>query len=62
MLIDTIAIFYRLKILAFYGPQLVPLADLSQAPVVASVTWTRASARSLADSELAGTAPAEAPC
>ena len=35
MLLDTLAIFYRLRIARFYGPQVVPLAGLSQAPAVA---------------------------
>ena len=34
MLIDTMAIFYRLRIARFYGPQVVPLAGLSQASAV----------------------------
>ena len=34
MLLDTLAIFYRLRIACFYGPQVVPLAGLSQAPAV----------------------------
>jgi glycosyltransferase involved in cell wall biosynthesis/O-antigen/teichoic acid export membrane protein len=34
MLIDTLAIFYRLRIARFYGPQVVPLAGLSQAPAL----------------------------
>ena len=53
MLIDTFAIFYRLRILSYYGPQRVPLAELSHAPAVAPEPWSRAGTRSRADSKLA---------
>jgi glycosyltransferase involved in cell wall biosynthesis/O-antigen/teichoic acid export membrane protein len=42
MLIDTLAIFYRLRIARFYGPQVVPLAGLSQASAVVPAQWSRA--------------------
>jgi O-antigen/teichoic acid export membrane protein len=49
MLLDTFAIFYRLRIAHFYGAQVVPLADLSQPPAVVPAQWSRADARPLAD-------------
>ena len=42
MLIDTLAIFYRLRIARFYGPQVVPLAGLSQASAAVPAQWSRA--------------------
>ena len=47
MLLDTLAIFYRLRIAHFYGSQVVPLAGLSRAPAVPAPR-SRAGARSLA--------------
>lgn len=61
MLLDTFAIFYRLRITHFYGSQVVPLADLSQPPAAVPAQWSRADAGRLADSRLAGSAPADAP-
>jgi glycosyltransferase involved in cell wall biosynthesis/O-antigen/teichoic acid export membrane protein len=61
MLIDTLAIFYRLRIARFYGSQVVPLAGLSQAPAVVPAQWSRAGAGSLADSGLAGSGPTDGP-
>jgi O-antigen/teichoic acid export membrane protein len=49
MLLDTFAIFYRLRIAHFYGAQVVPLADLSQPPAVVPAQWSRADAGPLAD-------------
>jgi glycosyltransferase involved in cell wall biosynthesis/O-antigen/teichoic acid export membrane protein len=61
MLLDTLAIFYRLRITYFYGPQIVPLAGLSQAPALVPAPRSRASAKSLADTRLAGSGPTDAP-
>ena len=61
MLLDTFAIFYRLRITRFYGSQVVPLAGLSQAPAVPA-QWSRAGARSPEpDGRLAGSGPTDAP-
>ena len=49
MLLDTFAIFYRLRIARFYGPQVVPLAGLSQAPAAGSRASGPDGARSLGD-------------
>ena len=61
MLLDTLAIFYRLRIAYFYGPQLVPLAGLSQAPALIPASRSRTGARSLDDIGLAGSGPTDAP-
>ena len=61
MLIDTFAIFYRLRILSYYGPQRVPLAGFSQAPVVDSGHWSRVGTRSLVERELAVSAALDVP-
>ncbi|HEY5398432.1 MAG TPA: glycosyltransferase, partial [Trebonia sp.] len=56
MLIDTFAIFYRLRIARYYGSQVVPLA-----PASVPASWSRAGAESLADSRLMGSGPTDAP-
>jgi glycosyltransferase involved in cell wall biosynthesis len=61
MLLDTLAIFYRLRIAYFYGPQVVPLASLSQAPALVPAPRSRAGARPLADTGLAGSGSAAGP-
>jgi glycosyltransferase involved in cell wall biosynthesis len=61
MLLDTFAIFYRLRIARFYGGQVVPLAELSRAPIVVPAQWSRAAASSLSDSSPAGSEPTDAP-
>lgn len=61
MLIDTFAIFYRLRIASFYGPQLVPLAGLSQAPGLLPASRSRTGAGSLAVAGLAVPRPTDAP-
>ena len=60
-LVDTFAIFYRLRVAHFYGPQLAPVSGHSQV----SRFWSRAGARplaagALADS-LAGSGPTDRP-
>jgi len=60
-LVDTFAIFYRLRVAHFYGPQLAPVSGHSQV----SRFWPRAGARplaagALADS-LAGSGPTDRP-
>ena len=60
-LVDTLAIFYRLRVAHFYGAQLAPVSGHSQV----SRFWSRAGARplaagALADS-LAGSGPADRP-
>ena len=61
MLLDTLAIFYRLRIAYFYGPQVVPLAGLSQAPVRVPAQRSRAGARSPAATGLADSGSADGP-
>jgi glycosyltransferase involved in cell wall biosynthesis len=61
MLVDTFAIFYRLRILSYYGPQRVPLAGFSQAPGVDSGHWSRVGTRSLVERELAVSAALDVP-
>ncbi len=61
MLLDTFAIFYRVRILSYYGPQRVPLAEFSQVPAVVAEHWSRTGTPSLADPELAVSAAMEAP-
>jgi hypothetical protein len=60
MLLDTFAIFYRLRILHFYGARVVPLAELSAAPAVVPVPRSRPAVWSHEDSGLAGPAPVDA--
>ena len=60
-LLDTLAIFYRLRIAHFYGPQLAPTSGRSQVLRSAPVSWSRAGAPSLAAGALAGSGPADGP-
>jgi O-antigen/teichoic acid export membrane protein len=60
MLLDTFAIFYRLRILRYYGAQLVPLAELSRAPAVVPEPRPRPTICSHEDSAVAGPAPVDA--
>ena len=69
MLVDTLAIFYRLRIAHFYGPQLVSLASLARSPASAralepvskpapeAARGHRQKARPVADSRLGGPGP-----
>jgi O-antigen/teichoic acid export membrane protein len=60
MLLDTFAIFYRLRILRFYGSQRVPLAGLSQPPVVVPEPRLRPTIWPREDAALAGPARVDA--
>jgi glycosyltransferase involved in cell wall biosynthesis/O-antigen/teichoic acid export membrane protein len=60
-LLDTLAIFYRLRIARFYGSQLAPAAGHSEASRPASRSWSQADAASLAATALAGSGPADRP-
>jgi glycosyltransferase involved in cell wall biosynthesis/O-antigen/teichoic acid export membrane protein len=60
-LLDTAAIFYRLRVAHFYGPQLAPTSGHSQVPRSAPASWSRAGARSLAAGALAGSGPEDKP-
>ena len=44
-LLDTFAIFYRLRVAHFYGPQLAPASGHSQVSRPTSGSWSRADAR-----------------
>ena len=56
-LLDTLAIFYRLRMAHFYGPQLPPAAGPSRVPRPASGSWSRVDAPSLTADALAATGP-----
>ncbi|HUZ52279.1 MAG TPA: glycosyltransferase [Streptosporangiaceae bacterium] len=56
-LLDTFAIFYRLRVAHFYGPQLAPVSGHSQV----SRFWSRAGARPLAAGALAGSLAGSGP-
>jgi glycosyltransferase involved in cell wall biosynthesis/O-antigen/teichoic acid export membrane protein len=60
-LLDTLAIFYRLRIKHFYGPQLAPTSGHSQVPSLAPASWSPADARPLNAGALAGAEPAGGP-
>ncbi len=60
-LLDTLAIFYRLRAAHFYGPQLAPASGHSQVSRSASSSWSGVGARPLAASALAGSGPADRP-
>ena len=60
-LLDTLAIFYRLRVAHFYGPQLAPASGHSQVSRSAPGSWSRAGARSLTARALAGSGPADGP-
>ena len=60
-LLDTLAIFYRLRVAHFYGPQLALAAGHSQVSRSAPASWSRAGARSLTAGALAGSGPADGP-
>ena len=60
-LLDTLAIFYRLRVAHFYGPQLAPASGHSQVPRSAPASWSRAGARPLTARALAGSGPADGP-
>jgi O-antigen/teichoic acid export membrane protein len=60
-LLDTFAIFYRLRITHFYGPKLVPVSGLSNLPGPASDTWAAADSRPLAAAVPAAFGPAHRP-
>ena len=56
-LLDTFAIFYRLRVAHFYGPQLAPVSGHRQV----SRFWSRAGARPLAAGALAGSLAGSGP-
>ena len=60
-LLDTLAIFYRLRVTHFYGPQLALAASHSQVPRPAPASWPRADAPWLTARALAGYGPADGP-
>jgi O-antigen/teichoic acid export membrane protein len=60
-LLDTLAIFYRLRVAHFYGPQLAPASGHSQVPLSAPASWSRAGTRPLTAGALAGSRPAGGP-
>jgi glycosyltransferase involved in cell wall biosynthesis/O-antigen/teichoic acid export membrane protein len=60
-LLDTLAIFYRLRVAHFYGPPLAPTSGHSQVPRSASASWSRAAARPLTAGALVGSGPADGP-
>jgi glycosyltransferase involved in cell wall biosynthesis/O-antigen/teichoic acid export membrane protein len=51
--LDTLAIFYRLRVVHFYGPQLALASGPSQVSLSASRSWSRADALSLTATALA---------
>ena len=57
-LLDTLAIFYRLRVAHFYGPQLALASGHSQVSRSASRSWSRADAPSLTARALASSGPA----
>jgi glycosyltransferase involved in cell wall biosynthesis/O-antigen/teichoic acid export membrane protein len=60
-LLDTLAIFYRLRVAHFYGPQLALASAHSEASRSASRSWSRADAPSLTARALASSEPAGRP-
>ena len=60
-LLDTLAIFYRLRVAHFYGPKLAPTSGHGQVPRSAPASWSRAGARPLTAGALAGSGPAGGP-
>jgi glycosyltransferase involved in cell wall biosynthesis/O-antigen/teichoic acid export membrane protein len=60
-LLDTLAIFYRLRIKHFYGPQLALASGRGQVSRSASRSWSRADAPSFTATALAGSGPAGGP-
>ena len=60
-LLDTLAIFYRLRVAHFYGPKLALAPGRSQVSRSASRFWSRADAPSRTARALAGSVPADGP-
>jgi O-antigen/teichoic acid export membrane protein len=60
-LLDTIAIFYRLRVAHFYGPKLAPAKDRRAVPASSSGSWSGAHVRPLAGGALAGSVPMDKP-
>lgn len=60
-LLDTSAIFYRLRVVRFYGPQLAPAPGRSRVFRPAFGSWSRAGASPVAAGALAGSAPVGRP-
>jgi glycosyltransferase involved in cell wall biosynthesis/O-antigen/teichoic acid export membrane protein len=60
-LLDTLAIFYRLRVAHFYGPRLVLASGHSQVSRSDSRSWSRADAPSLTATALSGSGPAGGP-
>jgi glycosyltransferase involved in cell wall biosynthesis/O-antigen/teichoic acid export membrane protein len=60
-LLDTFAIFYRLRVTRFYGPQLTPASGHGQVSRPTSGSWSRADTPSLAAGALAASGPSDRP-
>jgi glycosyltransferase involved in cell wall biosynthesis len=60
-LLDTFAIWYRLRVAHCYGPQLAPISGHGRVSRSASGSWSRADTASLAARALAGSAPSGRP-
>jgi glycosyltransferase involved in cell wall biosynthesis/O-antigen/teichoic acid export membrane protein len=60
-LLDTFAIFYRLRVAHFYGPQLAPIFRHSKVSRSSSGSWSGADARPLAAGAQAGSGPVDRP-
>jgi len=60
-LLDTLAIFYRLRIAHFYGSRRAPATDHGQVSPSASEPWSPANTAPLTAKALAGSGPADRP-
>ena len=60
-LLDTFAIFYRLRLARFYGPMLAPVHGPTRAPRPASRSWSPVEAPSLDARALASSGPTDRP-